>query len=504
MTDRVQTHNDGVAYKLDPQQQLRRFLILGSEGDTYYASQRELLTTNVEAVRQALDTDFYKAIDEIVDVSDRALAPSNEPALLALAIASSHQNVACRQYALSKLKEVCRTSTHLFHFMAYLSKMRSHGSAVQKAIADWYLSKSPMSLAVQVTKYQQRDGWSHKDMINIAHVKGQTPFQQEMLRWLTYGDNEITTDDRVAEYFGAIERAKTADVDTLVDLVKEFKLSREVLPTSAMTEKRVWEAMLPTMGYTALIRNLGNMSRLGVITDFSDNQKTIVSRITDSENIKNARIHPIDIIKAYYTYRAGHGIQNSWIPNQGVVDALQAAFYDSFGYVQPTGKKGIIALDVSSSMCSPNLQGIQGFTPRTASAVMAMVSIRTETEVVLKAFSGELVPIDISKHDSIEAVTQKMANIRFGTTNCSLPIRYALDNNLNIDYFSIYTDSETMGNPQLSMETYRKRINPDARLVIVAMVSNRLTLSNAPYALNVSGFDSSTPALISEFVSGNI
>lgn len=504
------THNDGKAYIVDAMTQLRRFLIIGSTGNTYYASAQDLLKTNVTALQAALDQDYVRAVDIIVEVSTRGLAPSNEPALFALAAACSQRdNVDCRRYAFSKLNEVARIGTHLFHFMHYLSNMRSHGHQVKKAIQNWYQAKSPMDVVFQATKYQSRDGYSHKDLINIAHLKGRTKTELELYRYLTYGDNIITSDAQVQAYLEAIQEAKTADTGRLCQLIQDYNLPREVLPTESLVKPEVWQALIPVLGYQALLRNLATMTRIGLVTPMSDAESLVRDKLTDATLIKRSRIHPIDIIKAKFTYDSGRGFRGTytWTPLASISEALETAFYESFQYVEPTGKRGIIALDVSASMTHGIVADVPGFTPRIASAVMAMVSVRREPEVLTFAFSSGIVPFPITKHMSLNEVTTAMSKLPFSTTDCELPMRYALDNHLPAEYFIIYTDSETSGDPESAMNEFRNISGiQDSKMIIVGMIANRLTLANPndPYSLNVAGFDSSAPAVISEFIRGVI
>ena len=44
------------------------------------------------------------------------------------------------------------------------------GRALRKAVADWYNEKGGMALALAVTKYKQRNGWSHKDLLRLSHL----------------------------------------------------------------------------------------------------------------------------------------------------------------------------------------------------------------------------------------------------------------------------------------------------------------------------------------------
>ena len=55
----------GHAYPVDDMCRLRRFLILGSEGGSYYADERKLTLENAAAVKWCIDNDGPKAIYEI-------------------------------------------------------------------------------------------------------------------------------------------------------------------------------------------------------------------------------------------------------------------------------------------------------------------------------------------------------------------------------------------------------------------------------------------------------
>ena len=70
--------------------------------------------------------------------------------------------------------------------------------------------------------------------------------------------------------------------------------------------------------------------------------------------MRKARVHPIALLSALRTYAAGRGVRgkHTWTPVGQIVDALDAAFYTAFENVEPTGKRLLLALDVSGSMTS--------------------------------------------------------------------------------------------------------------------------------------------------------
>jgi hypothetical protein len=85
----VENSADGFAWEVDHWTRLRRFLILGSEGGSYYASERKLTHENAEAVRLCIADDGPQTVAEIVAVSIEGRAPKNDPAIFALAMAAS-------------------------------------------------------------------------------------------------------------------------------------------------------------------------------------------------------------------------------------------------------------------------------------------------------------------------------------------------------------------------------------------------------------------------------
>jgi 60 kDa SS-A/Ro ribonucleoprotein len=53
--DQVQNHAGGYVFAVDKWTQLDRFLILGCEGNTYYATEQAMTVDNAKCVRACLD-----------------------------------------------------------------------------------------------------------------------------------------------------------------------------------------------------------------------------------------------------------------------------------------------------------------------------------------------------------------------------------------------------------------------------------------------------------------
>src|SRR4051812_48127085 len=89
----------GFAWVVDAWTRLRRFLILGSEGGSYYASEWKLTRENAQAVEECVREDGPRAVAEIVRGSTEGRAPKNDPALDALALAAGLGDLETRRAA---------------------------------------------------------------------------------------------------------------------------------------------------------------------------------------------------------------------------------------------------------------------------------------------------------------------------------------------------------------------------------------------------------------------
>ena len=148
----------GFAWAVDVWTRLRRFLILGSEGGSYYASEWKLTRENAQAVEQCVREDGLRAVAEIVRVSAEGRAPKNDPALYALALAAGVGDVETRRAALDALPQVARTGTHLFQFAQFVEGFRGWGRSLRRAVGRWYAAQPVDALAYQAVKYRQRAG----------------------------------------------------------------------------------------------------------------------------------------------------------------------------------------------------------------------------------------------------------------------------------------------------------------------------------------------------------
>ena len=514
---RVKNNAGGYVFELDRWKMLDRFLILGSEKNTYYSTAKELTIDNARNILRLLEEDGKRVVDRVVEISDSGRAPKNDPAIFILALAAAAKDANTRSYALEMMPLVVRTGTHLFQFIDYCDKLRGWGRALRNSISRWYIDKDLSQLVYQLIKYKSRCGWSHRDVLKKAHPKPKSPQQDFLFGSITRGldDNglDLILDEDLTRYYVAstlgtkFNPDNPTDINTVAKLIVQYDLPREVIPTRMLNYPIIWEALLETgMPYTAMLRNLGKMSSVGVTGEFSESTKKIVDTLTNTTIIQRARVHPINILAAKVVYSQGAGYRgsNTWSVNQQICDALETAFYESFKYLEPTGKRYMIAIDVSSSMVYENVPGLDFLTADVVSAAMAMAYIKKEDYVTTVAFSHKLIPVHLSKHMSIDSVINELKAIHFGATDCALPMLYAIDNNIPIDVFVIWTDNETWYgdiDPHIALKRYREKMGINAKLVVCGVTATNFTIAdpNDPGMLDVVGFDSAVPMLIDQF-----
>lgn len=494
----VRNNAGGFVYEIPRLEQLKRFLILGSVGGTYYASEQKFTKESLETVRKVVMTDGMAALDLILDVSNNNRAPRHNPTLAALAIASIIGDDEVRSRANSAIKDVCRTSTHLFIFMNYRHAYSNHkvGRGLRRGLSSWYDGKSPESLALQAVKYRQREGWTHRDILRTAHPITSDPQKKAVFDFICNREND---DLKSIELIEGYNRAQKADIKDLPALIEEYRLPWEALPTEAHKDPAVWEALMPHMGMTALIRNLNRFTKLQIVNNHID---FISGKLSDESALLKGRIHPLFVLNAMMAYKESR----TYNPDARIVDLLDEAFYLSFGSVHPSGQRISIGLDVSGSMGWGTIAGT-ALTPRVASAALCLVTARTESHYKISAFADTYRPMTISPRQRLDDVIRNTDNMPFGGTDCALPILEASKNKEVFDAFIVYTDSETWAgrtHPSQALDDYRHKMGVDAKLIVVGMVANHFSIAdpNDSGMMDVVGFDMATPDLISTFIAG--
>jgi 60 kDa SS-A/Ro ribonucleoprotein len=386
---------------------------------------------------------------------------------------------------MSKVSDVCRIGTHLFTFLGYCKTLnRGWGQNFKRGVASFY-ERSPLALAKQVTKYAQRNGWSHRDVLRKCHFSTGNADLNQVLQFVT----------QPKKWFDA----------HMTGVAPITHLPREVLPTTCLNDVAIWDALLDNMPLTAMVRNLGKMTSIGLIKPLSDASNKVVTALHDTDGLKRQRVHPVTVLLALKTYARGAGVLGSlrWNPDQQVLNALDDAFYAAFDSVEPTGKKLVLGVDVSGSMTCPTL-GSPILSCREAAVVMAMLAARTEQQTFIHGFSTTFVDLNITSRDTLDSAMRKTARLPFASTRVATPIEFALNNGIEADAFCVYTDNETNRGPHpyQVLQEYRDKTGIPAKFATFGLANSNFTVAdpNDPGMLDFVGFDAAAPTLLADFL----
>ena len=517
--DQVRNSAGGYTFQVDQSARVHRFLTLGVDGGTYYASAQDLAKDNAKVILNAARDNATGLVEQIVAVSTAGRAPRQQPALFALAAASALGDEQGRRAAHEALPLVARTGTHLYLWAGYREQFGGWGRGTRRAVGGWYTARPVDDVVYQAVKYRQRDGWSHRDLLRLAHPRTSEPDRRALLQWITKG-GAVDGVPPLVEAFAQAQAAASAAEWTR--LIEAHPLSWEMLPDAALGEPSVWEALIARgMPQTALIRQLARLTTMGVLTSRAAATQTVAAQLQDPERLRRGRIHPVNLLVALRTYASGQSARGtgSWTPVRQIVDALDAAFYAAFGMVEPAEKRTLLALDVSGSMGSP--AGGLPVSCREVSAALALVTMASEPDVTCVGFTAgsvrskhvgygtALTELPLSPRQRLDDAIRSIAGLPFGGTDCALPMVWAERNGLEFDTIVILTDNETWaGNihPYQALESYRRKAGIPTRLVVAALTPTAFSIAppDDPGSLDVSGFDSAVPSLIADFSRGDL
>lgn len=321
------------------------------------------------------------------------------------------------------------------------------------------------------------------------------------------------------------------------------------------------------MPITALIRNLAKMTSIGLFDALNGIEiaSKIVAHLCNITVLKRGYIHPVALLSAHYVYASGHGIKGSlsWTPQPLILAGLMSAYYVAFGTVEPTNKRIMWCQDISGSMSSAS-SAIPLLTAMHSGLAMMMACARSEPLENLTFFTFSYTndeyeeryghrydynldrvmtaPIGTNKWGrdikvtslmELPEVTKICNECTMGSTDCSLPMVRAEEELLTglqafrienpdactedyiekghtsgiYDCFIIHTDNETYAGkeqPQIVLERYRKLVNRDVKLIVIAATPGADTIGDPhdPSVLNIAGFDLNAPKLIRSHIVG--
>lgn len=476
-----------------------------------------------------------EVLDCINDVSVNNKACRQEPTMFAYAFCMVHGDDVVKNYGYQMLSNICRIPTHLFQFQNYCEELNMQknnksgwGRRHRMGISKWYnnfADKAP-KLAYLVTKYKKRSKWNHRDIVRLAHVKPMNERIRTILKFIVNKEmDDVVTlhepldkDHKKVKLFlkAVIEAKECDDKERIMDIIADQELAREHVPNRFLSDKEVWGVLLRTMPLTAMIRNMGKMTKLGI---FEDEQASfyvnLVRQKMKSEALQKSKIHPLKVLFALKRYNEGKGDQCKleWHPNHAITTILEKAFEDSVRLQPRTGKRYLLALSVSGEM-KKQLVG-SPLTASEAAGAMVHTIVKQEDCVKTLLFKNNLERPYISTidpDDNLNSIKRKLDLLSSSGGHQVTFSTWARDNN-DFDVVIIFTDTLKREGDSRVAEPFDYLCQshgvgaPNHARVIVAMTDKPNDHVDAVepcdvQTLHVIGFDPTTPQIINSFING--
>jgi len=322
--DQIPNNAGGFVWQISDQEQVIRYLIIGSEGGNYYQTPQQVSSKCASCVLRMTRSpaNFKWLCDTIRQVSMEGRAAKQQSTLLSLATAIVFApTIQAKQQALAIVPDCVRILTHMYMLIGYIKLFSKSGHqnlsevgaksvtgsgfgrGFRRVVQDYFYTRKGGEIANLITKYQNREGWTIKDILTLVHIdqkKMQDDGGRLAIDWVFKTNEEFTEILKAAEpspssnLFNAMQEINrianptptpsaaahsvitSSGITRIVELINSAGLCREQLPTNVLKKREIWIALLMSKGVngkgkgmplTALIRNLGKLStqEIGII-----------------------------------------------------------------------------------------------------------------------------------------------------------------------------------------------------------------------------------------------
>lgn len=153
---------------------------------------------------------------------------------------------------------------------------------------------------------------------------------------------------------------------------------------SKVDKAKLWEAMIPSMGYMALLRNLRNFDEAGIS---AESVAYVVAKLSDPEQVARSKQFPYRFLAAY---------ENLSSLRYG--PALEAALRQSLSNIPELPGRTLVLVDTSDSMSGGGFSKKSTMTPAKAARIFGTaLAIRNPGRVDLYGFGDRPYSVNVPK-----------------------------------------------------------------------------------------------------------
>lgn len=242
----------------------------------------------------------------------------------------------------------------------------------------------------QINSWLQRQAALYEWALGRRHNREQVP-NPELLPMVT-ADRQLRREVAAGQLDGlySVERLRAAGM-TWEDVLS--------LGGSRLDKKRAWEALIPTMGIFALLRNLRNFDEAGVSLPAALTH--VVTTLTDPRKVARSQLFPYRFLAAY---RSVSSVR--WAP------ALETALNLSLHNVPELPGRTLVLVDRSGSMFDRWSDSSDMSRADQAAIFGSAIALRNQGQVTLVQYgtSSQLVTLEPG-HSLLKAVNEKFSSL---------------------------------------------------------------------------------------------
>jgi 60 kDa SS-A/Ro ribonucleoprotein len=195
----------------------------------------------------------------------------------------------------------------LFRFVANAQRQRGWGRSLRAIVTHWYGERPAAEVAADILKCPEHEGWSHRDLLRLAHPKPATPAHNALFQWVANGDlGHLATPGLVAgelRQVYAVERLKrTREEQEALRLVEHYSLTHEMIPEDWKSAAAIQEILLTGMSYAELVEHLTEFADSGLLGEESPSTALVVIRLIDQRRAKNSGLTRQHLTRAREEY----------------------------------------------------------------------------------------------------------------------------------------------------------------------------------------------------------
>lgn len=416
LEDQTLNEEGEVAWKLSAKESLiERVLGAFWSEDTFYKSGDKVANDIVKDIRSVAKAD-PKFVLQLAAYARNEIYLRTTPQVLLVEAANIEE---CKPFVKEYTPKIVKRADELADVIAY--QLGVHGKPIPNSLKKGLAAAFANFDEYQLNKYDSdKKGVSLGDVLRLIYRREGYPVSKTMWNYLVHDIVDAEALPKIA----ALKELLSKDKIDLVLLHKSGATWENVISRFG-SSKETWEAVMPKMGYMALLRNLRNFDKAGVNLD------PILEIITDENKIKYSKQLPYRFYSAYKE-----------IDNQKINRAIAQAFEKSVSNVTLEGTTAVL-VDLSGSMTGARVSEKSKVTNAEVAAVLGAIAAKKAANSVVIGFGETARIIKVNPDDTMITNIDRIVKTNVGhSTNAGLAFRLLIDNKIKVDRIVLVSDMQ--------------------------------------------------------------